>query len=164
MNVKIKVHDMKWQKGETGSIKVTPNVRKVARESSGVKSGTPPKPIAQKFPYAVGQVVQAVFPALQTDIRMTEAHVSMLLSQSSSARFKTGGRPVLKSNSGDAKEILDSNGRSRYYSKLPLVFFGKKYWLTSQFQPHAIEPTLAWFKEIGFGKDEVLAICQKRWG
>ena len=159
MNVKIKVQDTKLQKVETRLVKPSPNVPKVARKYS-----TQPKSAEQKFPYAVGQVVQAVFPALQTDLRMTEAHVAMLLAQSSSAQFKTGGRPVLKPNSGDEKEILDSNGRNRYYSKLPLVFFGKKYWLTSQFQPRAIVPTLAWFKEIGLGKGEILALCQKRWG
>ena len=131
--------------------------------STKTKPQPTPRPVAQKFPYAVGKVVQAVFPVLQSDRRMTEAHVTMLAAQSSSARFKTGGWAVLKPNTGKADEIKDSNGINRYYNKIPLNFFGRRYWLTSQFQPHGIKPVLEWLAEIGFTNEEILEICNRRW-
>ncbi len=151
--------------------KFTPDVQVLVRpdgNSGRDQGGATPllhaNPAEVVFPYAVGKVVQAVFPILQTDMRMTEANVAMLASKSSSARFKTGGCSVLRPNTGSPNEIIDSAGHYRYYGKLSLVFFGRKYWLTSQFQPHGIKPVLDWLAEIGLSNDDVLAICKKRWG
>ena len=116
------------------------------------------------FPYAVGKVVQAVFPVLQTDSRMTPEAVKMLIGQSSSSQFKTGGNPVLKPRTGGDNETRDQYGYHRYYGKLPLRFFGKDYWLTSQFNPPGIGPVLDWLHGLGFTREEVLRICEKRWG
>jgi len=163
MNVRIGAIGKEWQTGGTSTEKTTPEPQKIVQKADGMRSSRP-KSAAKKFPYAVGKVVQAVFPALQTDMRMTEAHVATLVAQSSSAHFKTGGWPVLKPNTGKADEIKDTKGVNRYYNKIPLNFFGRKYWLTSQFAPHGIMPMLEWLEGIGLKKDEILAICQGRWG
>ncbi len=113
------------------------------------------------FPYAVGKVVQAVFPVLQNDSRMKPESVAMLLKKESSKRFKVGGHSVLKVRTGTPNETKDANGIHRYYPDLPLRFFGSDYWLASQFQRHGIWPVLEWLESIGMGRDEVLAICQK---
>lgn len=115
------------------------------------------------FPYPVGKVVQAVFPILQTDSRMTKAAVDALPKPKFSARFKTGGNPVLKPRTGKSGETTDAYGRHRYYHKLPLTFHGKPYWLTSQFKPHGIGPVLDWLAALGLDRAEVLSICKKRW-
>ena len=145
-------------------VKIVPGTFLQGKKEAGKKSRQQTKTASAGFPYAVGKVVQAVFPILQTDKRMTAAHVAMLVAKTSSARFKTGGWAVLKPDTGMADEIKDSNGIVRYYGKLTLSFIGRKYWLTSQFQPHGIEPVLAWLAEIGFRRDEVIDVCQRRWG
>ena len=123
-----------------------------------VKVASEQKPL---FPYAVGKVVQAVFPVLQNDSRMKPETVAMLLKKESSKRFKVGGHSVLKARTGIPDETKDAAGIHRYYPDLPLRFFGQDYWLASQFQPHGILPVLEWLESIGMGRDEVLAICQK---
>ena len=143
--------------------KAVPGSFVTAKQDVGKKSNVSPKTGKPDFPYAVGKVVQAVFPVLQSDPRMTSQCVEQLTGDSSSKLFKTGGHSVLKVNTGNPKEIEDSNGIKRYYPKLPLRFFGKSYWLTSQFQPHGIGPVLAWLAKIGLRKDEVLEICNRRW-
>ena len=144
-------------------VKIVPGTFLQAKKDAGKKSNVSPKTGKPDFQYAVGKVVQAVFPVLQSDPRMTSQCVEQLTGDSSSKLFKTGGHSVLKVNTGNPKEIEDSNGIKRYYPKLPLRFFGKSYWLTSQFQPHGIGPVLAWLAKIGLKKDEVLEICNRRW-
>ena len=144
-------------------VKIVPGTFLQEKTVAGEKPAKPVKASKPDFPYAVGKVVQAVFPVLQTDARMKAESVSMLKAEASSARFKTGGWAVLKPNTGNVEEIKDSSGIKRYYGKLPLSFFGRKYWLTSQFQPHGIGPVLAWLEEIGLKKGEVLDICNRRW-
>ncbi len=133
-------------------------IAKALKRKIVVKVGPGAKPA---FPYAVGEVVQAVFPVLQTDSRMKECDIAMLVDKASSARFKVGGHPVLKLRTGAPNETRDSMGIHRYYPKLPLTFFGQDYWLASQFQPHGIWPVLEWLESIGMGRDEVLDICRK---
>lgn len=116
------------------------------------------------FPYQVGKVVQAVFDFLQNDPRMTAKSIDAFCAPESSAKFKTGGWPVLKKRTNNSEETKDEQGRQRYYAKLPLTFSGKHFWLTSQFAPHGIEPVLAWLREIGLYENEVLRICKKKWG
>ncbi len=145
------------------AVKTVPGTFAVAKEKKTSQPTSDAKNNDSVFPYAVGKVVQAVFPALQSDRRMTVESVAMLKADASSARFKTGGWAVLKPNTGNAEEIKDAHGIKRYYGKLPLCFLGKKYWLTSQFQPHGIEPVLAWLEELGLSKDEILEICNRRW-
>ena len=126
--------------------------------------GTGPKIVSTAFPFKVGEVVQAVFPILQTDPRMTEGAVSEFCKPESSAKFSTGGWPVFKRRTGKVDETKDTHGHQRYYTGIPLNFFGKDYWLTSQFAPKGIKPVLAWLASIGFSQKEVVGICQKRWG
>ncbi len=144
-------------------VKIVPGTFHQEKTVAVEKPAKPVKGYKSDFPYAVGKVVQAVFPVLQTDARMKAESVAMLKAEASSARFKTGGWVVLKPNTGNVEEIKDSSGIKRYYGKLPLSFFGRKYWLTSQFQPHGIGPVLAWLEEIGLKKGEVLDICNRRW-
>lgn len=145
-------------------VKTVPGTFLQEKKEAAKKTCSQPKSTTPSFPYAVGKVVQAVFPVLQTDRRMTEAHVSTLLAQSSSAHFKTGGWPVLKPNTGKADEIKDAKGINRYYNKIPLNFFGRNYWLTSQFAPHGIKPMLEWLGGIGLKEAEVIDICKNHWG
>lgn len=95
---------------------------------------------------------------------MTESAVGELCKPESSARFKTGGNAVLKPRTGKDGETRDANGYHRYYEKLPLTFHGKRYWLTSQFSPQGIKPVLEWLGVLGFSREEVMIICEKRWG
>ena len=147
-------------------VKIVPGTYSTAEKPAAPK----PRPAQstetsrESFPYAVGKVVQAVFPALQRDARMTAGVVEMLADEKSSIRFKTGGNRVLKPRTGAEGETKDTHGHHRYYAKLPLEYFGKPYWLTSQFDPPAIVPVLGLFAEIGVSRDEVLALCNKRWG
>lgn len=145
------------------TVKTVPGAFMTAKGGKTVTSAHEAKKPGLKFPYAVGKIVQAVFPFLQTDRRMTPDHVAELVAVSSSKRFKTGGHAVLKVNTGNPTEIEDANGIKRYYPKLLLQFFGNNYWLTSQFQPHGLEPVLVWLEEIGLKKDEVVEICNRRW-
>lgn len=117
-------------------------------------------PMPAPFPYKVGQVVKAVFPVLQRDLRMKKNHVDDLLDASSSAKFKTG-YPVFKERKGIPDETRDKNGHHRYYPHLPLVFHGRAVWLTSQFEPTSIVPVLEWLKELGMPQTEVQDICSK---
>ena len=165
-----------WEELEESIEAATPEAQEIVRSAGGTGGVVNPSPeeAAEKsdetydankaFPFAVGRVVRAVFPLLQNDPRMTEDAVTMLVDKSSSARFKVGGHPVLKLRTGNPDEIKDSFGHYRYYQNLPLSFFGKKYWLASQFQPHGLLPVLEWLESIGMGRDEVLAICEKRFG
>lgn len=116
------------------------------------------------FPFKVGQVVKAVFPVLQRDARMKKEYVDDLLDESSSARFKTGGNPVFKERKGLPNETRDKYGHHRYYPKLPLVFHGRRVWLTSQFDPPAITPVLDWLDKLGMSRSDVLAICERAYG
>ena len=132
------------------------------------KPETPAKPpitIVEEasFPYKIGKVVQAVFSALQNDSRMTLKIVDALCKQESAVRFKTAGHPVLKLRTGKDDETRDRFGYHRYYPDLPLRFFGKRYWLTSQFYPRSTQPVFDWLKNLGFTRDEVLRICTARW-
>ena len=135
-------------------------------------SPSTPSPVSVKtssrkgspFPYAVGKVVQAVFPILQGDSRLTAKAIAELHKPESSATFKTGGWPVLKDRTGKTGETRDKHGYNRYYDKIPLVFFGKPYWITSQFSPQGIVPILNWLSGLGLSHDEVLDVCKKRWG
>lgn len=144
-------------------VKAVPGVFATVKGGKAVTPVQASKKSDPKFSYAVGKIVQAVFPFLQTDRRMTPDHVAELVAGSSSKVFKTGGHAVLKVNTGNPNEITDANGIKRYYPKLPLQFFGRRYWLTSQFQPHGLEPVLTWLEGIGLKKDEVLEICNSRW-
>jgi soluble cytochrome b562 len=125
--------------------------------------GGRPTPLGS-FPYKVGQVVKAVFPVLQRDARMKKEYVDDLLDASSSARFKTGGNPVFKERKGIPDETRDAHGHHRYYPQLPLVFHGRRVWLTSQFDPPAITPVLDWLDKLGMSRSEVLAVCEKAYG
>lgn len=146
-------------------VKIVPGTYSKAEKPAAPK----PRPVKSSeasrevFPYAVGKVVQAVFAALQGDSRMTADVIEMLADEKSSIRFKTGGNRVLKARTGAEDETKDTHGHHRYYANLPLEFCGKPYWLTSQFNPPAITPVLAFFEGIGVSRDEVLALCKKRW-
>ena len=144
-------------------VKIVPGTFLQEKKEIGKKSKRQTKTSRPDFPYAVGKIVQAVFPALQADSRMTPDHVVELVAESSSGQFKTGGHSVLKVNSGNPREIEDGKGIKRYYPKLSLQFYGKNYWLTSQFQPHGLEPILSWLKGIGMTRNEVISICDRRW-
>lgn len=117
------------------------------------------------FPYADGKVAQAVFPVLQRDSRMTEKVVKALLRQESAAWFGTGGCPVLIPRTENPDETRDEHGHARYYENLPLSFFGNHYWLTSQFnRKGGLHCVPKWLQRLGFSLEEILAICQRRWG
>lgn len=114
-------------------------------------------------PFKVSDVVCALFPVVFDPRRklIKKSEVDFLLSKDSSARFRTGGWPVIKLNTGKKSDriVRGPNGReySRYYGedRVSLKFRGKKYLLTSQFGPSALSRVVEWLDGKGISKKEI---------
>lgn len=130
------------------------NTSKKGRKVSGV-------------PYKVSQVVCAVMPEVFKGKLITQEEVNFLLTKDSSKQFKTGGWAVLKKNvgnDGDRKEYYENgNMPPRYYSpdRVSLEFQGKKYYLTSQFRPEALEPVVDWLNGKGFSRRKICELVER---
>lgn len=116
------------------------------------------------LPYKVSEVVCAVMPVIFKRKLITQAEIDGMLKKEASRKFKTGGWSPLMLNSGNDKDryTVYDNGRevARYYSedKVSLTYRGKKYYLTSQFQPTALAPIVSWLNEHGLTKNAIQQI------
>lgn len=115
-------------------------------------------------PYKVSEVVCALFPVVFDRKLIKKSEVDFLLSKESSAKFRTGGWPVLKLNRGRKSDRIGKgpNGReyTRYYGedRVSLKFHGKKYLLTSQFGPTALSRVVEWLSEKGISKKQICSL------
>ena len=129
-----------------------------AAAKSDVQAPQPVKP--EQTELKIGKIVQAVFPVLFAEQRITTKDIEFLVSNPAIKYFKTGGNQVLKEIVADATaEAFDDKGRKRFYDKFQLPFEGKKYLLSSQWFKAGLPNLMAWLAEHGISQERVLELC-----
>ena len=129
-----------------------------AAAKSDVQAPQPVKP--EQTELKIGKIVQAVFPVLFAEQRITTKDIEFLVSNPAIKYFKTGGNQVLKEVVADATaEAFDDKGRKRFYDKFQLPFEGKKYLLSSQWFKAGLPNLMAWLAEHGISQERVLELC-----
>lgn len=136
------------------------------RTGSHSSGETPSGRTVEGVPYKVSEVVCAVMPIVFERKLISKADINEMLSPDVSKNFKTGGWAPLKVNRGkDADRYVTYEGGkriARYYpeDKVSLCYRGQKYYLTSQFQPNALAPVVAWLNEKGLTNNAIVKIVK----
>ena len=111
--------------------------------------------INDSFPFKVGRVMSCAFrEALSTGLLKDQ--LMFLESKDASKLFKTRGNQVIAVGE---KPNRDSSGKNRF-AKEPVLFQGKKYWITTQVWENGLCNLLLFLEKHGMSRKKIEKLCR----
>ena len=156
----LKAH-AKLQEFEKPFKKLVAEWAKVQKDIDGLKLGAKvpaAKPLKSDLPpegVKVGKIARKFVPLAIAEGKVDAAEFATLTQKEISAKFRLGGRALLKKDDGSGKADLDTKGRRRYYTDIAIPYGGANYLLTSQIFPNSYGPLVKWLKSKGYKKSDI---------